>query len=95
MLIRIKHLINSAMQTFKTNLLFSRTFLHELCVSKNWEMVKNINIILNKLLKSDKSEVTSLIWIEWILITVHNIKIAWLNHCEVIYTKIMLHRMNG
>ena len=72
MLIRINDLTDSAVQTIKTNLLFSRTFLHEVCVSKNWEMVKNINIIWNKLLKSEKSEVTSLIWIEWILITVHN-----------------------
>ena len=79
MLIRINDLTDSAVQTIKTNLLFSRTFLHEVCVSKNWEMVK-----LEQVLKSEKSEVTSLIWIEWILITVHNIKIAWLNHCEVI-----------
>ena len=61
MLIHINDRIDSAVQTFKTNLLFSRTFLHEVCVSKNWEMVKNINIIWNKLLKSEKSEVTSLI----------------------------------
>ena len=51
MLTRINDRIDSAVQTFKTNLLFSRTFLHEVCVSKNWEMVKNINIIWNKLLK--------------------------------------------